>query len=106
MCQPSVDINKIEGVLEEAKEHMEYHVAQAKWWEEKIKDLQAILDTNNGGKWKMSIIGKIFKVVIDVVELPIEVTKDIFTLGGTATIKDTPYTADKLKELKKDLTDF
>ena len=54
----------------------------------------------------MSILGKLLGVVIDVVELPIEVTKDVFTMGGAAMDEPEPYTFKKLKELKDDLKDL
>lgn len=51
----------------------------------------------------MSIIGKLFGVVIDIVEIPIAIAKDIVTVGGTLTEEDKPYSMQKIKELKDDL---
>jgi len=54
----------------------------------------------------MGFLGDIFGVVIDVVEVPIAVTKDVFTLGGVVMDEPEPYTFKKLKELKDDLKDL
>jgi hypothetical protein len=50
----------------------------------------------------MGIFGNIFKVVTDIVEVPIAAAKDIVTMGGVLDEKGS-YTAQKLKELKDDL---
>ena len=51
----------------------------------------------------MGIFGNIFKVVTDIVEVPIAMVKDVVTMGGVLDEKKEPYTATKLKELKDDL---
>lgn len=51
----------------------------------------------------MGIFGNIFKVVTDIVEVPIAMVKDVVTIGGVIDERKEPYTATKLKELKHDL---
>lgn len=53
----------------------------------------------------MSIIGKLFEVAIDVVNVPVAVVKDVLTLGG-ATIEKPPATPQALEDLFDDLTDL
>jgi hypothetical protein len=50
----------------------------------------------------MGIFGNIFKVVTDIVEVPIAAAKDVLTMGGVLDDRGS-YTAEKLKELKDDL---
>lgn len=50
----------------------------------------------------MGIFGNIFKVVVDIVETPIAVVKDVITMGGVLDDRGS-YTAEKLSELKDDL---
>ena len=47
---------------------------------------------------------KIFESIWDLAMLPIEVVKDIVTLGGTATEEDEPYTKQRLKKLDEDIS--
>ena len=54
----------------------------------------------------MSILGKIFEVTIDVIEIPVAVVKDVVTLGGVLEDEPEPYTVKKLKDVKKDLIDL
>lgn len=50
------------------------------------------------------MLGKLFKAVFQtVIELPIAVVKDVFTLAGTATDQDEPYTKQKVEEIAEDL---
>ena len=51
----------------------------------------------------MSLFGKIVRTTINVVTLPVAVTKDVFTLGGISTKGEfSPYIAEKLKQIKDD----
>ena len=54
----------------------------------------------------MSILGDLFKVVIDVVEVPVAVVKDVVTMGGALENEPESYTVQKLKELKEDLEEL
>ena len=61
----------------------------------------------------MSLFGKLLKTGLDVVTTPIEVVKDVATLGGLSTDEDKPYTvkhlkrlADDLEEIRDDVDDF
>jgi len=49
----------------------------------------------------MGIIGKVVKLGLDVSGLPIDLAKDVFTIGGTATDRKQPYTTEKLKSMSK-----
>jgi hypothetical protein len=53
----------------------------------------------------MSIFGKVFKLGLDVVTSPIEVAKDIVTLGGALTDQDKPYTFKRLERMNEDIED-
>lgn len=50
----------------------------------------------------MGFLGKLGKLVLDVIETPIAIVKDAATLGGELTDQYEPYTAKKLKDLQKD----
>lgn len=50
----------------------------------------------------MGFFGKLGKLVLDVVETPIAVVKDVATMGGALTDQDKPYTAQKLEDLQDD----
>lgn len=50
----------------------------------------------------MSIFGKLLKTGFDIVTTPIDVAKDVVTLGGELTDQREPYTAKKLKRLRDD----
>lgn len=50
----------------------------------------------------MSFFGKLTKLVLDVVETPVAVVKDIATLGGSLTDKDKSYTQKKLEDIQDD----
>ena len=47
---------------------------------------------------------KIFKTLFDIATLPVEVAKDIITLGGTATERKKTYTRERFEKLDNDLT--
>jgi hypothetical protein len=51
----------------------------------------------------MSIFGKLLKTAFDVATVPVDVTKDFFTLGGNMTDQQGTYTGKKLKRLGRDL---
>jgi hypothetical protein len=49
----------------------------------------------------MALFGKIVKTVVNTAVLPLEVAKDVFTLGGIASKgKLEPYTLDQLEKIK------
>lgn len=49
----------------------------------------------------MSLFGKIIATAINVATLPIDVVKDVVTLGGISTKGEfSPYLAEKLKQIK------
>lgn len=54
---------------------------------------------------EMGLFSAITKVVIDVATLPVDVVKDVFTLGGVCTGRDKPYTVQKLEQIKEDSED-
>lgn len=49
----------------------------------------------------MGFFGKIAQIAVKTVTLPIEVVKDIVTLGGTMDDQDEPHTIQALKEIVK-----
>jgi hypothetical protein len=51
----------------------------------------------------MGLLCKLLKTTIDVVTLPIDVVKDITTLGGILTDENKPYTSQKFEKLNDDL---
>ena len=51
----------------------------------------------------MGLFGSILKTAIHVATTPIDLTKDVVTMGGVLSDKNTSYTEDKLKKLGKDL---
>jgi hypothetical protein len=53
----------------------------------------------------MKLIGKLIKGTIDIVLLPLEISKDVITLGGVLTDKDS-YTADRLKKAGNNFSQF
>lgn len=50
----------------------------------------------------MKIFGQIVRTVVNVVTLPVAVVQDVFTLGGVATEQRSPYTVQKLQQIKED----
>jgi hypothetical protein len=48
------------------------------------------------------MFGELFDGLIDVVTSPIEVAKDVVTLGGVLNDKEESYTERRLKKLKED----
>ncbi len=53
----------------------------------------------------MSIFGSLLKTVIDTATLPVEVVKDVVTLGGVTEGESQTYTGKRLKRLADDLED-
>jgi len=53
----------------------------------------------------MSLFGKIVKTAVNVAVLPIAIMKDVYTLGGTVTEQDKPYTAQQLEKIKEEADD-
>ena len=51
----------------------------------------------------MGLFGKILKTTFDVVTLPVDVVKDVATMGGVLTDENKPYTAQKFERLGDDL---
>ena len=51
----------------------------------------------------MSIFGKLLKTGLDVVTTPIDVVKDVATLGGAVNGEQETYTGKKLRRLNQDL---
>lgn len=47
---------------------------------------------------------KIFKTLFDIATLPLEITKDIFSLGGVLTERKKTYTQERFEKLDNDLT--
>lgn len=50
----------------------------------------------------MGFFGKLGKLGLDLVELPVAVVKDVATLGGSLTDKNRPYTSQKLEDIQDD----
>lgn len=51
----------------------------------------------------MKLFGQIVRTVVNVVALPVEVAKDVITLGGVSTKgRLEPYTIERLKKLKEE----
>ena len=51
----------------------------------------------------MGLLGKLLKTTIHVVTLPVDIIKDVATMGGSLTDEDKPYTAQKFQRLGDDL---
>lgn len=54
----------------------------------------------------MGFFGSLIKTGLDVATTPIEVVKDVATLGGACTDEDEPYTVKRLKRLARDCEDI
>lgn len=50
----------------------------------------------------MGFFGSLTKLVMDVVETPIAIVKDVATLGGTLTDEQKPFTQKKLEDMQDD----
>lgn len=53
----------------------------------------------------MGFFGKLLKATIETVTLPIDVAKDVISMGGVIDDQDQPYTVQRLKKIKGDLED-
>ena len=49
----------------------------------------------------MGFLGKLAQITIDVILLPVDVVKDIATLGGVITDNDETYTGGKVRKIAK-----
>jgi hypothetical protein len=49
----------------------------------------------------MSFISKVAQMTIDIAVTPIEIVKDVATLGGAVVGEDEPYTVQRLKQAAK-----
>ena len=52
-----------------------------------------------------NLFGKMVKLVVNTVAIPIDVTKDVLTLGGVVTDQRKPYTAQRIEKLVDDAQD-
>lgn len=50
----------------------------------------------------MGFFNALVKIAVDTVTLPIDIAKDIVTLGGIATDRGGTYTGEKLEQIKQD----
>lgn len=50
----------------------------------------------------MGLFGKLLKTGFDAVTSPVEIVKDVVTLGGAMTEEDEPYTVKRLRRLAED----
>ena len=48
----------------------------------------------------MNLFGKLVATAVNVATLPVAVVKDVVTLGGVSTDQRSPYTAQKLRQIK------
>ena len=53
----------------------------------------------------MGLFGQIIKTVINIATLPVDIVKDVVTLGGTMSEQDEPYTAQKLDKIKEEASE-
>jgi hypothetical protein len=51
----------------------------------------------------MGLFGKLLKTTFDVVTLPVDIVKDVTTVGGMLTDENKSYTAQKFERLGDDL---
>jgi hypothetical protein len=51
----------------------------------------------------MGVLGSLLKAAADVVITPIDVAKDVLTLGGVSTGQDETYTEQRIRKLAKNL---
>ena len=50
----------------------------------------------------MGLFGKLLRTAIHTVTLPVDVVKDVATMGGVLTDEEEPYTVQKAKKIKED----
>lgn len=53
----------------------------------------------------MKLFGQLVRTVVNVATLPIEVVKDVVTLGGVVTEQRKPYTLQQLEKIKDEAGD-
>ena len=53
----------------------------------------------------MGLLGTLLRTTIHVVTLPVDVVKDMATLGGELTDNGEPYTVEKARKIKRDADD-
>jgi uncharacterized protein Yka (UPF0111/DUF47 family) len=51
----------------------------------------------------MGLLGSLLKTTIHVATTPLEVVKDVATLGGVLTDQDEPYAVQRIKKLARDI---
>ena len=54
----------------------------------------------------MGLFGKITQGLIDTALIPVDVVKDVATLGGVSTDQEEPYTLQKVKKLRDKAKDI
>lgn len=54
----------------------------------------------------MSILGKAFKTITHTMSTPVDVIKDIVTLGGVITGEEEPHTIQKIKKIIDDIDEL
>ena len=54
----------------------------------------------------MGLFGTLLRTTIHVVTLPVDVVKDVATMGGVLTDEREPYTVKKAKKIKEDVEDI
>lgn len=54
----------------------------------------------------MGLFGSLLKTAIHVVTAPVEVAKDVVTLGGALTDESEPYTVKRAKKLARDVREI
>lgn len=52
-----------------------------------------------------NLFGKVVKLVVNTVALPVAVVKDVGTLGGVCTGRDESYTKERIEKLVEDAQD-
>lgn len=50
----------------------------------------------------MKLFGQLIRTAVNAVAVPVELAKDIVTLGGVATEQREPYTVQRIKKLVED----
>ena len=54
----------------------------------------------------MGFLTQLTKTVLDVVTTPVDIAKDVVTMGGALTDDDEPVTFKKMKKIYKDVDDL
>jgi hypothetical protein len=65
-----------------------------------MKDLKTIRRKN-----RMGFLGKLIGATMDVVLTPVEIVKDIATMGGVLNDENQPYTLQRLNKATKKISD-